>query len=303
MLLPPRRVQRIRSGDLRTGHSSRRISCSRSDPSRRRGPRFWTERSLAIPNILITGGAKRIGADLARRFAGAGFKVAIHYGSSEGEAEALRDELTASRSICSIHRADLRDRSETERMFDEVRATMGAVDLCINNASMFVNDDLLDYEDTQFDDHLGVNLKAPVQLGALMRRQPEEAEDRLILNMLDNKVFAINPDFFTYTLSKTALLAATRMMAMRFAGFPRVCGIAPSITLISGKQSPENFEKSSRINYLGRRVFPSDIADAALFLWKTKSCNDQIITIDGGQSMMRLSRDVAFLTKEGHFDE
>lgn len=188
-------------------------------------------------------------------------------------------------------------------MFDEVRATMGAVDLCINNASMFVNDDLLDYEDTQFDDHLGVNLKAPVQLGALMRRQPEEAEDRLILNMLDNKVFAINPDFFTYTLSKTALLAATRMMAMRFAGLPRVCGIAPSITLISGKQSPENFEKSSRINYLGRRVFPSDIADAALFLWKTKSCNDQIITIDGGQSMMRLSRDVAFLAKEGHFDE
>lgn len=256
-----------------------------------------------MPNVLITGGAKRIGADLARRFARLGFNVAVHYNSSEDEVLALRDELNSSQRICTVFRADLRDRDATGRMFNEVRSAIGAVDLCINNASMFANDDLLNYTDSQFDDHLSVNLKAPVQLAQLVGGQPEPAEDRLVINLLDNKVFAINPDFFTYTLSKTALLTATHMMAMRFAGFPRVCGIAPSITLISGKQSQENFEKSSRINPLNRRVFPSDIADTAVFMWNTKSCNNQVVTIDGGQSMLKLPRDVAFLTKEGHFDE
>jgi NAD(P)-dependent dehydrogenase (short-subunit alcohol dehydrogenase family) len=256
-----------------------------------------------MPNVLITGGARRIGAELARRFSREGFRVAIHYNTSADEAAKLCNELNVAGGTCSIHGADLRDRSEINRLFDEVRSTIGSIDVCINNASMFVNDDVFDLDDTRFNDHLGVNLKAPVHLGALIGGQSEEAEDRLVINILDNKVFSINPDFFTYTLSKSALLTATHMMAMRFSGFPRVCGIAPSITLISGKQSEENFEKSSRINPLKRRTFPSDIADAAVFMWNAKSCNNQVITIDGGQSMLKLPRDVAFLTKEGCFDE
>lgn len=255
-----------------------------------------------MPNVLITGGARRIGAELARRFSREHFNVAIHYNTSKEEAETLCSELNETAKTCAIYGADLRNRSEINRLFQEVRSEMGPVDICINNASMFVNDDLSDIDDSRFNDHLDVNLKAPVHLGALMGDQPESAEDRLVINILDNKVFSVNPDFFTYTLSKSALLTATHMMAMRFNGLPRVCGIAPSITLISGKQSEENFEKSSRINPLMRRTFPSDIADAAVFMWNTKSCNNQIITIDGGQSLLKLPRDVAFLTKEGHFD-
>ena len=168
---------------------------------------------------------------------------------------------------------------------------------------MFVNDDIDAIDDQQFDDHLAVNLKAPVYLGGLMAAQPEPAADRLILNMLDNKCFALNPDFFTYTLSKTALLTATQMMAMRFAGAPRVCGIAPSITLISGKQTPESFEKSARINPLGRRIFPRDLVETAMFIWHSKSYDNQVITVDGGQSLWQLPRDVAFLSKEGLIHE
>ncbi|MCY0146565.1 SDR family oxidoreductase [Hoeflea sp. G2-23] len=254
--------------------------------------------STRIPSVLITGGAKRIGAELARRFAKEGFKVAIHYNSSCEEAAALGAKLNATAKICTILKADLRSRDGIGDLFNKARDAVGEIDVCINNAAMFVNDDVFDIDDKQFDDHLSVNVKAPVYLSALVAAQPEKADDRLVINLLDNKVFAINPDFFTYTLSKSALLTATHMMAMRFDGFPRVCGIAPSITLISGKQSEENFDKSSRLNPLHRRILPSDIADAAIFIWKTKTYNNQIITIDGGQTMWKLPRDVAFLTEK-----
>lgn len=252
---------------------------------------------------FITGGAKRIGADIARRLAAEGFRIAIHYNGSFDKAAELKKELNTSGDVCEIFQGDLCERAEVTRVFNEAHAWLGHVNLCINNASMFVNDDLGIIEDTQFDAHLDVNLKAPVYLSQLVYENCKGLHDCLIINMLDNKVFALNPDFFTYTISKTALHVATQMLAMRFAGHPRVCGIAPSITLISGKQSPENFEKSSRINPLGRQITPSDISDTVIFMWNTKSYNDQIMTIDGGQSLLQLPRDVAFLVKEGLVDE
>ena len=166
-----------------------------------------------------------------------------------------------------------------------------------------MNDDISDLDEPQFDMHFAVNLKAPVYLAQKMYENCEGVDDCLIINMLDNKVLALNPDFFTYTISKSALLAATEMLAMRFSGHPRVCGIAPSITLISGKQTPENFEKSSRINPLRRQVTPDEIAETVMFMWNAKSSNGQVITIDGGQTLLELPRDVAFLVKEGLMNE
>ena len=117
--------------------------------------------------------------------------------------------------------------------------------------------------------------------------------------MIDSKVFSLNPDFFTYTISKYALRGATEMMAMRFAPRIRVCGIAPSVTLISGKQTQENFERSWTMTPLGRGPTPEEVGDAVVFMWQTKSYNGQIMTLDGGQSLLKLPRDVAFLVKEG----
>ena len=254
-----------------------------------------------MPRVLITGGARRIGAEFARRFAAEGFDVALHYRSSAGEAEALRDALTAQGGRCTLHRADLADRAAIDAMWTELRRD-GPIDLCLNNASMFENDDLSGWSDDRAQAQMAVNALAPAHLGALMATQPEREGDRLVLNMLDNKVFAINPDYFTYTLSKSALLTATQMMAMKFGGRPRVCGIAPSITLISGDQTEADFERTARLNPLGRRVFPSDIADAAVFLWRAKGMTGQVIRVDGGQSLWKLPRDVAYL-EEGDLSD
>lgn len=252
-----------------------------------------------MPNALITGGAKRLGAALARRLVSEGFRVAVHYKTSAKEAKDLKAELNVNRDACEIFSGDIRDRATLNTIFQDAHAWLGQIDLCINNASLFVKDDITDVEDDLFNDHLAVNLKAPVYFAGLTADQATGLDDCLVINMLDNKVFAINPDFLSYTLSKSALLTATKMLAMRYGGKPRVCGIAPAITLISGKQTPESFERSARINPLKRKIFPDDICDAAMFLWTAKSCNDQVLTIDGGQSLLQYAKDVPTLLKEG----
>ncbi|MFD2174124.1 SDR family oxidoreductase [Rhodobacter lacus] len=253
-----------------------------------------------MPGILITGGAKRIGAAMARGFAGAGFRVMLHYRASAAEAEALAAELNQEHEICRIVQADLEDPAAVQAVFDAAQAWLGRVDVLLNNASNFMNDDVFTLDGATMDAHFAVNLKAPVALAARLAAQDMAGADGLVINMLDNKVLALNPDFFSYTLSKAALLAATEMLAMRFAGAPRVNGIAPSITLISGKQTPENFEKSSRINPLARQVTPEDLVRTALYLWSAKGVTGEVIAVDGGQSLWQLPRDVAFLVKQGY---
>lgn len=255
-----------------------------------------------MPTVLITGGAKRIGAEMARRFAREGFDVVVHHNTSVAEAESLARELNETRHSCWLVQGDLSSQTAVASIFEQARAAVGPIDLCINNASQFINDDETTASAETLAGHMNINLLAPVFLSRLMKDQTEAAGDRLIINMLDNKVYAMNPDFFTYTLSKTALLTATEMLAMRFDGFPRVCGIAPSITLISGDQTPDAYERSSRINPLERKVLPSDLSHAALFIWNAKSYDKQVICVDAGQSMLKLPRDVAFLTPEGKLD-
>lgn len=256
-----------------------------------------------MSTALITGGAKRIGAHIARRLAAEGFRLAIHYNASSKDAQALRDELNQNGEICEIFQADLADKADLTRAFIAAREWLGGVRLCINNASLFVNDDLTGITEAAFDAHLAVNVKAPVYLAELVYAQCGGLEDCLIVNMLDNKVFALNPDFFSYTISKQALHSATRLLARKFDGFPRVCGVAPSITLVSGDQTQEEFERTSRINPLHRRVAPEDLAQTIIYMWHEKALDDQIITVDGGQTLMRLPRDVAFLQSKGEGNE
>jgi len=253
-----------------------------------------------MPGILITGGAKRIGAEMARGFAAEGFRVMLHYNASATEAEALAAELNRDSEICRLVQADLQDAKAVQGVFDAAQGFLGRVNVLLNNASNFMNDDIFTLSDAKMDAHFAVNLKAPLALAARMAAQDMGGEDALILNMLDNKVLSLNPDFFSYTLSKAALHAATEMLAMRFGGAPRVNGIAPAITLISGKQSQENFEKSSRINPLQRQVQPADLVRTALYFWAAKGVTGEVIPVDGGQVLWHLPRDVAFLVKEGY---
>ncbi|MEM6825293.1 MAG: SDR family oxidoreductase [Pseudomonadota bacterium] len=265
-----------------------------------------------MPSALITGGAKRLGAEIARDLTLSGgsggaerFRVAVHYRGSRVEAEALAAEIANDGGEIALFQGDLSDPAQARTVVESASEWAGGLDLCVNNASQFVNDSLLEQPNEASVEHMAVNLVAPeimVQHMAGQRTAQQTGRDSLVINMLDNKLFALNPDFHSYTLSKMALKSMTEMAAMQFNGRPRVCGIAPSITLISGKQNQENFEKSSRINPLERRVLPQDICAAVRYLWHAKSSNGQIITIDGGQSLMRLPRDVAFLVKDGAVD-
>ncbi len=237
--------------------------------------------------ILITGGAKRLGAAMARALVAAGFPVIIHANRSGAEARALAAELGA-----RVVLGDLADPAVPARLVAEA-GPLGGV---INNASRFVFDTVTSTTAEQLAAHMGPNLIAPVLLAqAFAAQQPEQG---VIINMLDQKLTNLNPDFFSYTLSKAALAAATEMMALSLAPNIRVCGISPGLTLPAPKQTVEKFERAWRDNPLRRGAAPEDIARAALFILQTPSLTGTVITVDGGEHLTHRPRDIAFLALE-----
>lgn len=247
---------------------------------------------------LITGAARRLGAAMARALAREGWFVVIHCNHSRSEGEALVAELQATGAGAALVCGPLSAKAEAEAIFAGAVALAGPLSLLVNNASAFQSDDLSTADEAGLALHMAVNLGAPLWLMQQFGAQEALPGDALVVNMLDNKLFALNPDFFTYTLSKAALRAATEMAAQSFGGRPRVCAIAPSITLISGAQSAGDFERTSRINPLGRRVFPDDICEALLMLCADRGLNGETLVVDGGQRHWRLPRDVAFLDEK-----
>lgn len=243
---------------------------------------------------IVTGGARRIGAAIARALAADGWHLLIHCNRSVAEAEALAAELGNARIIS----ADLADADVAQRVF-------GALDglppprLLVNNASRFEYDSALEFSAADWDSHQAINLRAPALLSSAFANAAGEGGG-LIVNLLDAKLAQPNPDFFSYTVSKMGLAGLTEMTARAFASRQiRVCGIAPSVTLVSGAQSRDNFDQVHRLNALRRGVEVSDIVAALRFIIATPSLTGQTITIDGGQRFLALARDVQFL-EPGH---
>jgi NAD(P)-dependent dehydrogenase (short-subunit alcohol dehydrogenase family) len=166
--------------------------------------------------------------------------------------------------------------------------------LLVNNASLFSYDSADDFTVECWDTHMAVNLRAPTLLAKALADQV-----RVIVNLLDAKLAAPNPDFFSYTVSKAGLAAVTELLARAWAerGI-RVCGIAPSVTLVSGAQSRDNFEQVHALNALGRGVRVEEIVTALRFILATPTLTGQTITLDGGQRFLGLARDVQFLEPE-----
>jgi NAD(P)-dependent dehydrogenase (short-subunit alcohol dehydrogenase family) len=239
---------------------------------------------------IVTGGAKRIGAALVRGLAADGWHVLIHYHRSREEAEALAAETGGSTVA-----ADLADPPAVEKI-------MAALDglpppmLLVNNASCFALDLAGNFTAESWDAHLDINLRAPALLSQAFAAR---AERGLIVNLLDAKLAAPNPDYFSYTISKIGLAGLTELTARAFAPRIRVCGIAPTVTLVSGPQSRENFNKVHGLNALGRGVEVAEIVAALRFIVATPTLTGQIITLDGGQRFLSLARDVQFLSPSG----
>jgi NAD(P)-dependent dehydrogenase (short-subunit alcohol dehydrogenase family) len=236
---------------------------------------------------IVTGGAKRIGAEIVRALAADGWHVLIHYHRSQAEAEALAAEIGHASTVA----ADLADPAAAEAILAAAEE-LPPLGLLVNNASRFVHDDIRDFTAEGWAAHLHVNLRAPALLSRLFAAR---AGKGLIVNMLDAKLAALNPDFFSYTLSKIGLEGLTELAARAFAPDIRVCGIAPSVTMVSGPQSRDNFAKVHGLNPLGRGVDVADIVAALRFLIASPTLTGHTILLDGGQRFLSLPRDVQFL--------
>lgn len=244
---------------------------------------------------LVTGGGKRIGAAFARALAEDGWAVAVHYNSSGKDAEALAGEIGGGAKAVG---ADLSDTAAVEGLIGAASNALGApLSLLINNASLFEEDWAADVDAALWDKHLGVNLKAPALLSSRFAAQVREDARGLVINMLDQKLWGLNPDFFSYTISKIGLKGVTEMMAMALAPKVRVCGIAPGITLPSIHQSAQHFEDVRALNPLERGTEPDDLVRAMRFLIDSPAVTGQTIIVDGGQHLERQGRDVAYIEK------
>jgi NAD(P)-dependent dehydrogenase (short-subunit alcohol dehydrogenase family) len=242
---------------------------------------------------IVTGGAKRIGAALCRALAGDGWHVLIHCRRSVEEAQALARELGAAALVS----ADLASPDAPDRVMAGL-AGLPPPRLLVNNASRFAFDTADDFTVERWDENLAVNFRAPALLSQAFAARVA-AGGGLIVNLLDAKLAAPNPDFLTYTLAKAGLAAATELFARAWAhrGI-RVCGIAPSVTLLSGAQSPDNFDAVHALNALRRGVRVEEIVAALRFIIATPTLTGQTLTLDGGQRFLGLPRDVQFLERK-----
>lgn len=234
---------------------------------------------------LVTGGARRIGRVLVRACAQAGYDVAIHCRTVDDHAQSAAAEVRSLGRKTSIHVCDLRREAETAPLIGNVEAELGAVTLLVNCASVFEDDNFAEMNRASWDAHLETNLRAPLVLAqAFARRLPLDREG-LIINILDQRVLDPAPDFFSYSLSKSALWDATRMLAKALAPRIRVNGIGPGPVLRSIHQTAEEFAAEAVGAPLARAVDPLEIGQALTYLIDAKSVTGQMIAVDAGQHL------------------
>ncbi len=226
---------------------------------------------------------------MSRALAAAGYFVVIHYQSSVDEAEGLAREIREAGGACGLLRADLRDRSAIAGLVPRCVEAFGPVQVLVNNASAYRYDRIGQLSVEHWDENLRTNLEAPLFLAEAFAA----AGGGVIVNMLDFKVTSLNPDFFSYTVAKVGMSGATRMMAMAFAGRVRVNGIAPGLTMRSGKQTEEQFQRAWRMTPLGHGPTVQELGAALLFLVRTRSVNGQVISLDGGAALRPRPRDIS----------
>lgn len=241
---------------------------------------------------LVTGGAKRIGAEIVRGLATAGFAVAIHCRSSREEANDLADEIRRKSGRAEVFAADLDSTQACERLIDEAANALGPVRLLVNNASAFEPDSPTELDWEKWDRHFALHLRAPVALAGRFATALPGNLDGLVVNIVDQRVWRLNPRFFSYTLSKSALWTATQTMAQALAPRIRVNALGPGPTMKNDRQSEADFRRQTESVILGHGPALEEFARTILYLWEAKSVTGQMIAIDGGQHLAWETRDV-----------
>jgi len=234
---------------------------------------------------IVTGAGKRVGRAIAESLLADGWTVMahVHHDEDEVAAGALKVVADLARPDCG------------ELVFKASR-DLPPARLLINNAARFAHDGFGAFSGEELDEHMAVNLRAPILLSEAFAARHVAGDDGLIVNLLDSKLAAPNPDFLSYTLSKQALAGFTDLSARAYAARGiRVNGVAPSLMLRSTGQSEANFNAMHSRNPLGRGVAADDVVEAIRYLIGARAVTGQMIVIDGGQRFLALDRDVQFL--------
>ncbi len=246
--------------------------------------------------VLVTGAAKRLGREIALALAAGGWQVAVHYRSSEADATKTVADCSRPSGAAAAFQCDLSDEKAVFGLLARVVAHFGQVDAVVNSASTFEHDSPASFSFAAMEKHLRSNTGAAIVLAqALHKHLESRSATGAVVNLLDQKLWNQNPDFFSYTLSKAALEAANTMLALALAPEVRVVGVAPGLTLTSHMLSADQFEALHKLSPLGRSSSPADVAATVKFALENKSITGTTLLVDGGQHLMKFARDFSMM--------
>ncbi|KMY86164.1 FolM Alternative dihydrofolate reductase 1 [Candidatus Paraburkholderia calva] len=249
----------------------------------------------------MTGAAKRVGRGIALEFAHQGWNVAVHYGGSGADARDAVAEIEALGRRAVALKADLGIEAQVARLVPACVEAFGGLNCVVNCASQFDEDTATDFGYAKLLEMTAVNVAAPVLLARMLHEiTPDEAahDDTrrgVVINVLDQKLYNMNPDYLSYTLTKAALENATVALAQALGPKLRVVGLAPGLTLISVGQTPESFEAAHRVTPLNRASRVEDVAQAACYLANAHGVTGSMLVVDGGQHLVPSPRDVMYM--------
>lgn len=241
--------------------------------------------NFSARTVLITGAARRIGRAIAEDLAGHGWRVGIHYRNSRDEAEQMVNRIRSQGGHAVALHGDLANAEDVDALVPACAATLGPPCCLINNASEFRHDTLETLTRDAWHTHLDINLKAPVFLAQAMARHLPAGCEGNVINIIDQRVWNLKPDFFSYTISKAGLWTATRTLAQALAPRIRVNAIAPGPVLRSIHQTEVDFAAECASTLMGRGPSPGEIADAVRFIIGARAMTGQMIALDGGQHL------------------
>ena len=246
---------------------------------------------MRAEKIIITGGATRIGAAIAKSLVRYGVQITLHYNKSGKEVKKLKKELESYGSEVFLIKADLSIVSQTKKIIPFAYKMMKGLDCLVNNASIFEKDDLINFNEKSFNKHMNVNLQAPAILTQNFKKYLKSKKGNII-NIIDQRIFKLTPFFFSYTLSKTGLQTLTKTSAMKLAPNIRVNGVAPGPTIKNKRQSDKHFKKQWKSLILKEKVDPKNICETVKYFINNDNITGQIVSVDGGQSLAWQTPDI-----------
>ena len=241
--------------------------------------------------IIITGAATRIGAAIAEKLSGHNVEIAIHFNKSKSKAEILKKKLQRLGTKVHLVKADLSKEKDIYKLVKTLKSKMRYFDCLVNNASLFENDKLENFNSKSWEKHISTNLRAPALLSKEFSKNTRGKKNNII-NIIDQRIFKLTPYFFSYTISKTGLYTLTKTSAMSLAPNIRVNGIAPGPTIKNKRQSDTHFKKQYFATPLKKQVNVNEICNAVDFFIKNASITGQVLAIDSGQSLNWQTPDV-----------